>query len=195
VGAYRNERLEIAFRAEFVALSRYLARRVGREMAMDIAAETFAIALARWSRFDRSRPVRPWLYGIASNLVRRRGRVEERQLRAYARTGVDPVFSMDEDAVAERLDAHTQQRQLARALADLRPKEREILLLHAWAELSDDEIAAALAIPVGTVKSRLHRLRACLRNSLAANGEELMQPHVRQEEALSRVGARSDDLG
>jgi len=187
--------LEAAFRAEFVALSRYLARRVGHEIAMDIAAETFAIALARWSRFERSRPVRPWLYGIASNLVRRRRRVEERQLRAYARTGMDPVLSMDEDAAAERLDAQTQQRQLARALADLRPNEREILLLHAWTELSDEEIAAALAIPVGTVKSRLHRLRARLWNSLAASGEELVQPHVRHEEALSAAGARSDDLG
>src|SRR6266508_3978369 len=121
MGAHRNERLEAAFRAEFVALHRYLARRLGREIAVDIAAETFAIALARWSRFDRSRPVRPWLYGIASNLARRHRRTEERQLRAYARTGLDPVLPMDEDAAAERLDAQAQQRLLACAIADLRP--------------------------------------------------------------------------
>ena len=59
-----------------------------------------------------------------------------------------------------RLDADAQQRALAAALAALRPEEREVILLHAWAGLSDDEIAAALALPVGTVKSRLHRTRA-----------------------------------
>ena len=57
------------------------------------------------------------------------------------------------------------------ALAELRPEEREILLLHAWAELGDEEIAAALALPLGTVKSRLHRARGRVRNRLEAIGQ------------------------
>ena len=152
-------------------IHRYIRRRVGRDAADDVSAATFAAAYADWGRFDPARPIRPWLYGIATNLLRRHHRDEERKLRAYARTGVDPVSSPDESEVVRRLDANAQQRALAVALADLRPDEREVLLLHAWAELSDEEIAAALSLPLGTVKSRLHRTRQRLRNQLEAIGE------------------------
>ena len=92
-------------------------------------------------------------------------------LRAYARTGVDPVFT-DEDAAVERADADARHRELAAALAELRKDEREILLLNAWAELTDAEIADALGLPVGTVKSRLSRTREKLRNQLTGVGQE-----------------------
>jgi RNA polymerase sigma factor (sigma-70 family) len=159
------------FRAEFAPVHRYVRRRVGRDAADDVSAATFAAAYAGWHQFDASRPARPWLFGIATNLLRRHYRDEERKLRAYARTGVDPVGSGDEGEVVRRLDATSQQRALALALADLRPEEREILLLHAWAELSDEEIAAALSIPLGTVKSRLHRTRERVRNRFEAVGQ------------------------
>jgi len=153
-----------AFAEEFASLHRYLARRVGASAADELAAETFAVAFRRWDRLDPERPVRPWLYGIAANLMRHHWRKERRMLRAYARTGVDPVFAVDEPAEDTR--------ELAAALADLRQDEREILLLHAWAELTDTEIAAALDIPAGTVKSRLSRTREKLRNQLDAIGQE-----------------------
>lgn len=92
-------------------------------------------------------------------------------LRAYARSGADPVFA-DEDAAVERADADARHRELATALAKLRPDEREILLLHAWAELTDAEIADALDIPAGTLKSRLSRTREKLRNQLTGVGQE-----------------------
>jgi RNA polymerase sigma factor (sigma-70 family) len=160
-----------AFRREFGAIHRYARRRAGRDAADDISAATFAAAYAAWPRFDHARPLRPWLYGIATNLLRRHHRDEERKLRAYARTGVDPVGGDDETDVVQRLDADLQRRVLASALAELRPDERDVLLLHVWAELADEEIAAALAIPLGTVKSRLHRVRGRLRNLLDANGQ------------------------
>jgi RNA polymerase sigma factor (sigma-70 family) len=162
---------EAVFEAEFASLHRYLARRVGPAAADELAAETFAVAFRNWDRLDPERPVRPWLYGIAANLVRHHWRKERRMLRAYARTGVDPVFA-DEDAAAERADAHAWHRELATALAKLRPDEREILLLRAWAELTDSEIADALGLPVGTVKSRLSRTRDQLRNQLGEVGQE-----------------------
>ena len=155
-----------AFEAEFAPLHRYLARRVGSSAADELAAETFAVAFRNWDRHDPARPVRPWLYGIAANLVRHHWRKERRMLRAYARTGVDPVFAEEDEAV-ERADADARHRELAAALAGLRRDEREILLLHAWAELTDAEIADALDLPVGTVKSRLSRTREKLRNQLA----------------------------
>jgi RNA polymerase sigma-70 factor (ECF subfamily) len=166
---------EEAFEAEFASLHRYIRRRVGESAADELAAQTFATAYASWEHFDPSRPVRPWLYGIAANLLRHRWRSEQRMLRAYARTGVDPVVS-DEDETVERLDADAQHRLLAAALAQLRPEEREILLLHAWAELSDTEIAAALSLPTGTVKSRLHRIRERLRNHLERHGQVAARP-------------------
>jgi RNA polymerase sigma-70 factor (ECF subfamily) len=165
---------EVAFEAEFAPLHRYLARRLGASLADDLAAETFAVAFRSWDRLDPARPVRPWLYGIAANLLRHHWRKEQRMLRAYARTGVDPVFA-DEDAAVERADAEARQRELAAALAELRRDEREILLLHAWAELTDSEIAEALDIPLGTVKSRLSRVRDKLGNRLCGVGQEAVE--------------------
>jgi len=165
---------EAVFEAEFASLHRYLARRVGAAAADELAAEAFAVAYRNWDRLDPTRPVRPWLYGIAANLVRHHWRKERRMLRAYARTGVDPVFA-DEDAAAERADADARHRELATALAELRNDEREVLLLHAWADLADSEIATALDLPLGTVKSRLSRIRARLRNQLADLGQEAVK--------------------
>lgn len=163
-----------AFEAEFPQLYRYLARRVGATTAEDLAAATFEVAYSNWDRFEPDRPLRPWLYGIAANLVRRHWRSERRMLRAYARTGADPI-TVEDDTVS-RIDARGRRRDLAAALAELRPQEREILLLHAWADLTDTEIADALSLPLGTVKSRLHRARERVRNRIAAGGQEAATP-------------------
>lgn len=141
---------------------RYVARRIGPSAAEDVVADTFATAFARRKRYDTSySSALPWLYGIASNLLRRRRRQEERQLRAYARTGVDPVLSAEPELSA---------RELAGVLAGLSLEEREPLLLLAWADLSYEEIAQALDIPVGTVRSRLNRARKKLQQSSEAAG-------------------------
>jgi RNA polymerase sigma-70 factor (ECF subfamily) len=165
---------DAAFAAEFPTLHRYLARRVGAAAADDLAAETFAVAFRNWERLDPERAVRPWLYGIAANLLRHHWRKERRMLRAYARTGVDPVFAEDDDA-AERADAGGRRRELAAMLASLSRDEREILLLHAWAELTDIEIAQALGLPLGTMKSRFSRTREKLRNQLGEVGQEAVE--------------------
>lgn len=162
---------ERVFESEYGRLRGFLYRRVGGSVADELAAETFAVAYRRWDDLDPSRPVRPWLYGIAANLLRHHWRKERRMLRAYARTGVDLIFEQEEDESVERADAEAQKRALAAALAELRPVEREIILLHAWANLTDAEIAGALSLPVGTVKSRLHRTRERMRNRLAASGQ------------------------
>ncbi len=151
------------FKDEYAPLRGYLYRRLGGTVADEVAAETFAIAYRRWDDLDPSRPVRPWLYGIAANLLRHQWRKERRMLRAYARSGNDQILAQDEDASVERADAEAQKRSLAAALAELRVGEREVLLLHAWAYLTDAEIAEALSLPVGTVKSRLHRARGRIR--------------------------------
>jgi RNA polymerase sigma factor (sigma-70 family) len=165
------------FAAEFPSLHAYFARRLGSSAAEELAAETFAVAYDRWSDLDPSRPVRPWLYGIASNLLKHHWRRERRMLRAYARTGLDPAVV--DDISVDRLDAQPTGAVLAAALAELRHEEREVLLLYSWAELTDAEIAEALGLPLGTVKSRLSRARQHMRNCLGAIGQveaETMAP-------------------
>lgn len=169
------------FESEYAPLRRYLYRRLGSSEADDLAAETFAVAYRRWEHFDPSRPVRPWLYGIASNLARHQWRKERRMLRAYARTGFDPVLRPDASAAVERADAQLQARSIALALAELRPAEREALLLRAWADLTDAEIADALSLPVGTVKSHLRRARQRIRNRLALDGQVAAKTPARRD--------------
>jgi RNA polymerase sigma-70 factor (ECF subfamily) len=160
------------FERHHAAIHRHLARRLGTDLADELAAETFAVAFARRRRYDLAvADARPWLFGIAAKLAHRHWRREERELRAYARTGVDPAAPAPDDAVAARTDSVRAGRALAAALAALTAKERDVLLLYAWEQLAQPEIAVALAISPGTVKSRLHRARTRLRQALAAAGE------------------------
>lgn len=150
------------FDRHFDAIHRYLRRRVGLQIADELASETFAQAFEHRERFDRDRPdARPWLYGIALNLLRHHYRDEERALRAYAR-------SVDVDA-PEPVDPAGSE--VARLLAELSPGERDVLLLVAWAELEYAEVAEALGIPVGTVRSRLNRARGRIRELLERSGQ------------------------
>ena len=162
----------VVFERHHPAVHRYLARRIGRDLADELAAETFAVAFAKRGRYDVSfADARPWLFGIATKLAHRHWRREERELRAYARTGVDAAAPSPAESVTARADCAVAGPAIAAALAALTADERDVLLLYAWEELDQPEIAAALSIAHGTVKSRLHRARARVRQSLAAAGE------------------------
>lgn len=151
-------------------IHRYLRRRFDEALAQDLAAETFAAAFAQRDRFDRSRSdAAPWLFGIASNLAARHRRREAAGLRAIARGGGVAVFDSVDDLV-ERVDSAALAKPLAAALAALPIAQRDALAMHAWGELSYEEIAVAMSVPVGTVRSRISRGRAALRQSLAAAG-------------------------
>lgn len=144
----------------------YLRRRVG-DAAEDLAAETFSRALAAFERYDAGRgDVRAWLLGIATNVVHGHRRAEARRLRAYAREAGRQVPPGDGVDVGARLDAGAAARRAATAIAHLPSGDRDVLLLVAWGELSYEEVAVALAIPVGTVRSRLNRARTVVRAHL-----------------------------
>lgn len=148
-------------------LHRYVARRLGRQAVDDVVAETFLTAFHRRHHYDLSRgDARPWLYGIAANVMGKHRRAEVRMLRALARTGLDPAAENHAERVDSQVAASAVQRELAAALADLAEGDREVLLLIAWAELSYEEVALALGIPVGTVRSRLNRARRKVRQAL-----------------------------
>ncbi|GAA3263244.1 RNA polymerase sigma factor [Nonomuraea helvata] len=167
----RSGRDPAAFAALFdrhaPALHRYVTRRLGASLADDVVAETFLTAFRRRARYDVSHPdARPWLYGIAANLIGKHRRTEQRFYLALARTGVDEVAESYADRVEARVSASAAQRDLAGALAVLSSEDREVLLMIAWADLSYEEVALALGIPIGTVRSRLHRARKKTRAAL-----------------------------
>ncbi|TML40231.1 MAG: RNA polymerase sigma factor [Actinobacteria bacterium] len=149
------EAFAVLFDRHFDAVHGYAQRRVGPDLADEIAAETFTRAFDRRRRYDASREdARPWLLGIAANLLRRHWRSERRRLDAYARSA---EFEAGGD-LAPPVAA-----ELAAALRALPRREREPLLLLAWADLSYEEIGVALGVPIGTVRSRISRGRARLR--------------------------------
>ncbi|HEY4096199.1 MAG TPA: RNA polymerase sigma factor [Baekduia sp.] len=156
------------FERHFARIHRWLHRRVGAPLAEDLAAETFTRAFDRRDRFDGAyADARPWLFGIASHLVHDHQRAELRRLRALARVrrwepGGDDLTA---GAVA-RVDAAAAGPAVAAALAGLRAEERDVLLLVAWADLEYEEVARATGVPIGTVRSRLHRARTHLRAAL-----------------------------
>ncbi len=160
-------RFTAVFERHFAALHGYLARRVGSDLADDLAAETLVRAFDSRRRYDRERSdALPWLYGIAVRLLRQHYRSERRRLLAYAKTGVDPVEHDGLEAVDSRVDAGNAGPLLAGALAALSKGERDVLLLFAWADLSYSQISEALDLPLGTVRSRLSRARERVRRHL-----------------------------
>lgn len=146
---------------------RYVAGRLDTQAADDIAAETFLVAFGQRDRFDPGRgSLRPWLFGIATNLVARHSRTEGRHYRALARTKAEPPADGHENRVLSAVTAARMRPQLARALAALPRGERDVVLLVALSQLSHEEVAEALGISYGTVGSRLSRARKRLQNAL-----------------------------
>ncbi|GIF63423.1 DNA-directed RNA polymerase sigma-70 factor [Asanoa ishikariensis] len=153
----------------YPAIHGYVSRRLGQDLADDVAAETFLAAFDRWQRFDTAYDsARPWLFGIASNLVAGHQRAEARRYRALARADQTTARSVDgpADRIAVRLDAQAVRGRLAAALEQIAPPDREVLLLVAWGDLTSEEVAHALEVPAGTVRSRLHRARTKLKAAL-----------------------------
>jgi RNA polymerase sigma factor (sigma-70 family) len=140
----------------------YARRRIGTTAGEEILAQTFLTAFEKRSRFDLSyESARPWLLGIATNIIRHHLREEREHLTAlgkmFREQPEDPV-----DDVA-RLDAQRMKPRLIAALLALSDDDRETFLLLALGQLTYEEVASALRIPIGTVRSRIHRARIHLR--------------------------------
>ena len=155
--------VEVVRRHE-TAVHGFLARRAGPQFAADLLGEVWLRAFAGRGGYDPAHPdARPWLYGIARNVLRAHWRAR--------RASGDPVTAPEAacdpwEAVVDRLDAAARVGTLVAALRALPPAEREVLLLVAWEQLTPAQAAAVLGVPQGTARSRLHRARAALRLSL-----------------------------
>ncbi|MER5480628.1 sigma-70 family RNA polymerase sigma factor [Streptomyces sp. NPDC002734] len=164
---------ETLVRRHSTALHGYFARRAP-EAADDLLSECWLQAYTTRRGFDAGRgSARAWLFGVARNVLSTHWR------RAVHRSVGSPGDGAGGDcweAVDARLDAAALAPELRRRLADLPADERELLLLVAWEQLSPTEAAAAVGVPAGTARSRLHRARTRLRDHLRARTELTGEP-------------------
>lgn len=145
---------------------RYSARRLGPTVADDITSETFLVAFSRRHDFTGSENARPWLLGIATLLMRRHTRLEARAWKGMLASDLARMDVDELDAVDSRLDAGALTGRVGKALGRLAPGDRDALLLYAFGGLDYEGVAAALKVPVGTVRSRLSRARRKLRSAI-----------------------------
>jgi RNA polymerase sigma-70 factor (ECF subfamily) len=158
---------EEIFERHYDALLRYGRQRAGHDVGEEIAARTMVIAFDRRASFDgRIRSARPWLYGIATNLIRHHARDERVHIAAVARLPIDP--DLDDEDTLDRLEAERWRPQLLDALLELAPGDRDAFTLMALSGLSYAEVASALGIAEGTAGSRIHRARHHLREVMRA---------------------------
>ena len=167
----RGEEAAEAFRSLYerhvAAIRGYALGRVGPEAAEDIVSETFAEAWSARSSFDATATsARPWLYGIATNVVARHRAREERWLEAN-RLAARSTDGASTGAVT----AYTLDPQLAHAIGELGPGLRDVFLLIALADLTVVQCARALGITAVAARVRLHRARTHLRVALTKGAD------------------------
>ena len=156
---------EVLFDRHYAAIHRYLSARAGLAAAEDLASETFTVAFRRRGSYDLSRPdAAPWLYGIALNLLYRHRRTEGTRHRAYALVGAG-----GDEPTARAGEMFDTNGPVSLALRALSVRDRDLIVLFAWAELTYEQLGVACGLPVGTVRSRLSRIRAQLRDELSAS--------------------------
>lgn len=158
-----------------------------RDDAMDLVQEAFLKVFRARDTYRDGEPFLPWFHRILRNTcfshLRRRGRIHKRSLAVM---GPDEDEGPDYDLVDEAPgpDAHSEERErteiLHQSFEGLSARDREILSLRHFQELSYKEIAEALDIPQGTVMSRLFHARRRLRERLAGVLDELVPPSERQ---------------
>jgi RNA polymerase sigma factor (sigma-70 family) len=143
------------------AVLRFCFRRTGdAALAEDLTSIVF---LEAWRRRDRTtfygESARAWLFGVALNVARSQARSRRRHAEALARLPVSRPSELESEAAIARLDAERRMRSLLAVVAKLNRREREVLELCVWGELSPEGAAEALGISPGAVRSRLSRAR------------------------------------
>ena len=172
------------------AVNAFATYRIGRHAAEDVLSETFLVAFRRRADFDMGvESAAPWLFGIASRLIRRHRAVEAKHWRSFAAAVTGEEHSSDGgvDEAMARIDAVRTVQSMRTRIASLAPRDRETLLLYAWHGLTYEQIGEALGVPVGTVRSRLNRVRRRLDPERRAQGVARVVEIEEQGESNERV--------
>ena len=165
-----DERFRTMFDDHFDVLRAYCLRRLPVADANDAVAEVFVIALRRHDALPDADSVRPWLYGIARNVIRHSYRSSARRSRLQRKLdGLGTEVEPSPEVVVVR---RSEDEALLAALSSLSEGDREVLMLRTWEELTAPEIATALDISVSAAEKRISRAydrlaRAIDRTSLA----------------------------
>lgn len=144
----------------------YCFRRAGSWSAAEDLTSTVFLEVWRSRRrsVETGGSILPWLYGVATNVCRNYQRAQRRRSQALTRLSlVDVDRPVGADEVVDQLELEQRVERVLRRLAGLPQTEQDVFLLVCWEELSYAETAAALSIPIGTVRSRLARVRRTLR--------------------------------
>lgn len=158
--ARRDQDFTAAFREHYPSVLAFARRRVGETGADDVAAEVFAVAWRRWG--DAPRDVRPWLFGIAKNVMSTQARAQRRRARLHERVRLQPPVDAADpgEGVAAGLD-------LRSAWSQLSEDDREVIALVAWDGLTQLQAAEVLEISRMAYAARLSRARKRFRRRLA----------------------------
>jgi RNA polymerase sigma-70 factor (ECF subfamily) len=172
--AHDDDLLHDLVRRHSTRLQRFIVRHIGNPAdAEDLAQQAFLEAVKSYRTFRGESQLSTWLYGIALNLVRNH----------LSRAPECRYFFAGEDALADHaaqdlppddaLEQNQTMRLLQESLAELPPNMREILLMVGMDDLSYEEAAVLLTVPIGTVRSRLSRARTALREKMRKKGLSL----------------------
>jgi RNA polymerase sigma-70 factor (ECF subfamily) len=179
VAATRHRRFEDLYQEHRLEVLAYCARRLDRHDAVDACSETFLVA---WRRLDDIPPPPeslPYLYGIANKVVsnqfrslRRRGRLDARLAALGLPVAPDPSLLVVQNARAQEIVA---------AVRRLKPKDREIVMLYAWEDLSRETIARMMGMTRSALDQRIHRANQRLARILEPGQDKVPSPPIAQE--------------
>jgi RNA polymerase sigma-70 factor (ECF subfamily) len=182
-GVSDHDRFRSAYDANFSRIFAFALRatRADRSEAEDVVAETFAVAWRRIGELPDPPEDRLWLYGVARHVAARSYRSRNRRQRLAERAKREPVVPLGREEPGH-VDVRV-------ALDRLPPKEREVLHLLVWEQLSQEETAAVIGCSVNAVRLRLHRARGRLRDRL---GEQRADPAL--SPSLSPASDTNDNI-
>ena len=168
-----REHEQIAFRAAFLITH-------DESEAADAAQDAFLRAYRALGSFKLGHPFRPWLLRIVTNLALNRVESAQRRTRMTERYTQELIVSADPPSPERALAEREQSERLMQAVAKLTPSEQSLIALRYFLELPESEVAEALNVPKGTVKSRLHRTLARLREVIRQDYPDLAELTISQ---------------
>jgi RNA polymerase sigma-70 factor (ECF subfamily) len=168
----RRDHFQAVYEANYHRVLGYALRRVGRDDAADVVAETFLVAWRRFDEVPAGEAARLWLYGTARRVVANQQRGKRRRERLTQRIQTDVGHEGEPCRVDDSLGA------VAAAFARLRADDRELLALVAWEGLDAREVAQVCGCSRNAARIRIHRARRRFAHKLARVGGSVKQNPV-----------------
>ena len=181
--AIQDEQFSVVYRAHLDAISRYCLRRLPIDDARDATTDVFETA---WRKFDTvadHNEILPWLYGVASNVVRNRSRSSRRHLRLVSRMASQPASHAQDPADQVLLSEPTRSVQVA--LNQLSESDREIIRFRAYEDLSVEQLSLVLGCSLDAAKKRSSRALRRLRAAVESLGVIEPTPRANRKEETS----------